>query len=171
MGLDTYLKCALLLLLKKKAQIDVTALSSVSYSDITNWIRNNRWPYFSELNPSRLFFETIITTSLHSVGPHLVVVPPLRLVLGAHLADQLLDFGSPQRILRRHRAGITGSVHLLRRVVVRYLVGAVRSPSRRCLRIKPWCFVIKWQLKPQLFFIFTYNTTQNDTKKWSQQPH
>ncbi|TNN84438.1 hypothetical protein EYF80_005431 [Liparis tanakae] len=41
--------------------------------------------------------------------PDLVVVPPLGLMLRAHLADQLLHFGSPQWILCHHRAGITGT--------------------------------------------------------------
>lgn len=73
------------------------------------------------------------------VGSNLVVVPPLRLVLRAHLANQLLNFGSPQWILWHNGAGITGRVEPLQRVVVRYLVGAVRAPPRGRLAI--WCFV------------------------------
>lgn len=53
-----------------------------------------------------------------TVKAHLVVIPPLCIIFRAHLAYQLLDFGSPQWILHRHRAGVTGSVDLLCWVVV-----------------------------------------------------
>lgn len=84
----------------------------------------------------------------HHACPNLVVVPPLCLVFGAHLANQLLYFGSPQWILCHHRVGITGSVDLLRRVVVCYLVGAVCTSPWRCLIIQPWrCSKIESQRK------------------------
>lgn len=72
------------------------------------------------------------------VKPHLIVIPPLRLVLWAHLANQLLHFGSPQWILGCHRAGIAGSEHLLCRVVVCDLVGAVGPSSWRRFIIQAW---------------------------------
>lgn len=67
---------------------------------------------------------------------YLVVLPPLCLMFGAHLANQLLGFGSPQWIFCHDRTGITGSVDLLSWVVVRDLVGAVGAPSRRRLTVK-----------------------------------
>lgn len=71
------------------------------------------------------------------MGTYLVVILPLRLVLSAHLSNQLLDFGPPQGILSHHRAGVTGSIDLLRWVEINYLVGAVCTPSRRGLAIEP----------------------------------
>lgn len=68
---------------------------------------------------------------------NLEVVPPLGLVLWAHLANQLLDFGSPQRVFWRHRAGIARGEGFFGRVVVDDLVGAVRSSSRGCFTIEP----------------------------------
>jgi len=78
-----------------------------------------------------------VNVVLEGERPDLVVVPPLGLMLRAHLADQLLDFGSPQWILCHHRAGITGSEDLLSWIVLCYLVGAVCPSSWRGLTIHP----------------------------------
>lgn len=97
------------------------------------------------------------------MGPNLVVVPPLRLVLRAHLADQLLDFGSPQWILGHHRAGITGSIELLGRVVVHYLVGAVCTPPWRWLTVQPWGSNIEQiQDVSSALLLFTFSNSLSD---------
>lgn len=54
----------------------------------------------------------------------------------ANLANQLLGFGSPQWIFCHDRTGITGSEDLLCCVALCYLVGAVRTPSRRRLTVE-----------------------------------
>lgn len=89
------------------------------------------------------------------IGSHLVVVPPLSLVFRIHLTNQLLHFGSSQWILCGHRVGVTGSVDLLGRIVVRDLVGAVSASPRRCFIIQPlWCSKDKRQMyfTQQVFF-------------------
>lgn len=67
---------------------------------------------------------------------YLVAVSPLGLMFWAHLANQLLGFGSPQWIFCHDRTGITGGVDLLSWTVVCYLVGAVGAPARRRLTVK-----------------------------------
>lgn len=88
-------------------------------------------------------------------GSHLVVVPPLSLVFRTHLTNQLLHFGPSQWILCGHRVGVTGSVDLLGRIVVRDLVGAVSASPRRCFIIQAWwCSKVERRMyeRQQVFF-------------------